>query len=270
MEHGRVVRNGILTCIFSSVAMLSIAIAPGADMSAKIIHVKGSARYSTGNNVWQPATVGTYLPAGSVIQTSTDNSFVDVALTVTSVGVSPNPVAFKPFIPSSQATTYTPMAADNVLRIWENTALGIDKMTMEDTGNGSVTETLLDLKQGRVSGVAKKISAASKYEIKLPNGVASVRGTVFELQAVGVVKVFNGSVMMAWVPQPGANVVTQLVVSGQKYDARTGEIKPLAPDETAGLDRLVADLVAFEAMAPTGIASDMTFNSLSPVAGEAP
>jgi hypothetical protein len=268
MDHGRVVRNGILTCLFSSVAMLSVPTASGADMDAKIIHVKGSARYSTGNNVWQPATVGTYLPAGSVIQTSTDNSYVDVALTVTSVGVSPNPVSFKPFIPSSHATAYMPMAADNVVRIWENTALGIDKMTRDDTGTGPVTETLLDLKQGRISGVAKKISAASKYEIKLPNGVASVRGTVFELQAVGVVKVFNGSVMMAWVPQPGASVVTQMVVSGQKYDARTGEIKPLAPEDNAGLDRLSTDLVAFEFNAPTGIAADQTFNSLSPVAGD--
>ena len=56
----------------------------------------------------------------------------------------------------------------------ENSALGIDKLTSMDTGSDSVTETQLDLKAGHIMGSVKKLSAASKYEVKIPNGVAGI------------------------------------------------------------------------------------------------
>lgn len=270
MEHVRAVTSGKFVWLVSLVAMASIAAAQGVDLSAKILRVKGSARYSTGNDVWQPIRVGTYLQPGSIIQTSADNSFVDVVVGVTPSEAPPSAAVFKPFAPSSYsgAISYKPTASENVFRIWENTTLGIDKLTMQDSGTGQITETMLDLKQGRITGVAKKISPASKFEIKLPKGVASIRGTTFELLAEGVVKCFTGSVMMAWVREPGANVVTQLVENHQKYDARTGEITPLPEDEGIAFDRLASELLVFEATsAPAGISSDLTFTALSPVEG---
>ena len=79
-----------------------------------------------------------------------------------------------------------------MVRIWENTLLGIDKLTETQTGADVVTETQLDLKAGHIFGTVKKMSAASKYEVKIPNGVAGIRGTVYDISAEGVVKVSVG------------------------------------------------------------------------------
>ena len=70
--------------------------------------------------------------------------------------------------------------------MWENTLLGIDKLTVTQTGADVVTETQLDLKAGHIFGMVKKMSAASKYEVKIPNGVAGIRGTVYDISAEGV------------------------------------------------------------------------------------
>src|SRR5262245_31898383 len=49
--------------------------------TATVVRKKGSARYSTGNNVWQPLKVGAVLRPGTVIQTSQERgSFVELAL----------------------------------------------------------------------------------------------------------------------------------------------------------------------------------------------
>src|SRR6185369_13740886 len=49
--------------------------------TAKVLRIKGSARYSTGNNVWQPLKVGAVVRPGTVIQTSIDKgAYVDLML----------------------------------------------------------------------------------------------------------------------------------------------------------------------------------------------
>lgn len=100
--------------------------------AAKVIRVKGPARYTTGNNIWQPLSVGTVLQAGTVVQTSTERgSYVDLVLGDENAAV-PQPVAYKPSIVSSRAASsmaYQPTAEQNVVRVWENSALGIDKLT---------------------------------------------------------------------------------------------------------------------------------------------
>jgi hypothetical protein len=61
----------------------------------------------------------------------------------------------------------------------------------------------------------------------LPNGVAGIRGTIYNLEASGVVQVLVGSVVLAYVGADG-NVVTQVVMGGQQFDAKTGQITPIA------------------------------------------
>src|ERR1051326_8157071 len=192
MKQSRNLINSLVACSIA-LAMVTSAVAQTAiDGGAKVIRVKGPARYTTGNNVWQPLRVGTVLRPGSVIQTSTEKgAFVDIVLGDVNAPM-PSPVVYKPYIPSSFAssTTYQPTAEQNVVRVWENTALGIDKLTAMQSGAEMVSETQLDLKAGRITGSVKKMSAASKYEVKLPNGVAGARGTVYDITAEGVVRVF--------------------------------------------------------------------------------
>ncbi|HYG35585.1 MAG TPA: hypothetical protein VEC99_12415, partial [Clostridia bacterium] len=152
MKHTRRLVNGLVACTIA-LAMVSTLAAQTVDSTAKVIRVKGNARYSTGNNVWQPLSVGTVLRPGAVIQTSTEQgAYVDVVLGDSSAAVV-SPVAFKPSIPSSySSTTYNPSAEQNVIRVWENSALAIDRLSAMNSGSDLVTETQLDLKQGRVTG----------------------------------------------------------------------------------------------------------------------
>ena len=85
--------------------------------------------------------------------------------------------------PSPVRGSPTSLAAEqNIVRMWENTLLGVDKLTFTQTGADVVTETQLDLKAGHIFGMVKKMSAASKYEVKIPNGVAGIRGTAVRHQ----------------------------------------------------------------------------------------
>lgn len=179
--------------------------------------IEGAARYTTGDNIWQPLRSGMVLRPGAVIQTA-QNSQVDLIFSEREVGPPPE-TTFGHLV-------YRPGEADvrqNVIRLRENTLLAIDKLSWEDTGADVVTETMLDLRAGRVFGSVKKQTAGSKYEIKIPAGVASIRGTVFELSADGIVSVYAGTVVMAYM-QPDGTVATRIIVAGQRFNLRTGEL----------------------------------------------
>jgi hypothetical protein len=265
-------RNLISRLFVSAIAFAMVSTLSAQTIgSAKVIRVKGPARYTTGNNIWQPLSVGTVLQPGSVVQTSTERgSYVDLVLG-DEAGAVAQPVVYKPSIVSSMAASsraYQPSADQNMVRVWENSALGIDKMTSMQTGADTVTETQLDLKAGRITGSVKKMSAASKYEVKLPNGVAGIRGTTYDISADGVVKVYVGSVVVAVVDPKTGNVVTQVVSGGQQYDTRSNQLTPLsAADMEAGT--VFAGTVTYVPTSiPTTFASDRTIVTVSPVLGQ--
>jgi hypothetical protein len=238
-----------------------------ADGAAKVVRIKGSARYMTSSTGWQPLKVGAVLTPGTIIQTSTEkDSFVDLVLGDGNAPVA-SPAVYTPAIPNSMnpSFTYQPSAEQNVVRVWENTALGIDKLSAMHTGADVVTETQLDLKQGRISGSVKKMSAASKYEIKLPNGVAGIRGTVYDISADGIVRVLVGSVVVAWVDSKSGNVVTQVVMGGQQYDARTAQITPLAQTDIKTFDKIMGSVRSAGNLPPITMAADRTVRHVSPV-----
>jgi hypothetical protein len=142
----------------------------------------------------------------------------------------------------------------------------IVNLTGVDTGADRVSETLLDLKQGRISGTVKKLSAASKYEVKLPNGVAGIRGTIFDIQAAGVIKVYVGSMVVAWVDPATQQVTTQTVMGGQSYDVISKQVSLLPPESMSDLAELSANLqVGQISPAVTTLATDRTVVGMSPV-----
>jgi hypothetical protein len=221
--------------------MVSTLAAQSFDQSAaKVVRLKGAVRYSTGNNDWKPLKLGDVVKPGTAIQTAAD-SRVDLVL-----GDASAPVAR--LVPSDMIT-YQPMAEQNMVRLWENTLMGVDKLTAMGAGMDVVTETQLDLKAGHITGSVKKMSAASKYEVKLPNGVAGIKGTIYECYAEGVIKVREGSVVVAY---PGANgaIVTQAIMSQQMFDIRTGILSPLPDPDRTGMDSIIRELQAGLFMQP--------------------
>lgn len=195
---------------------------------AKVVRLKGAARYVSGSKEGQLLKVGDLIPPGTAIQTA-EKSRVDLVLGEGSAPVGGPPAA-------GDMLTYTPTVEQNVVQVWENTLLGIDKLNITRTAGDEVTETQLDLKAGHIFGMVKKLSAASKYEVKIPNGVAGIRGTVYDISAEGVIKVLSGSVVLAYVGADG-QVQTQVVMSLQEYDAPSNTLKPLADINKTGMEK---------------------------------
>lgn len=269
MKNTRSLVNSLVACAIACAMVSTLAAQEG---GAKVVRVKGPARYSTGNNVWQPLKAGTVLKPGTVIQTGTESgSYVDLVLGDVNAPM-PQPAVYRPHIPNSMSTSmaYRPSAEQNVVRVWENSALGIDRLSAMRTGAELVTDTQLDLKMGRVTGNVKKMSAASKYEIKLPNGVAGIRGTFYDITAEGIVKVYVGSVVVAWVNPQTGNVQTQVVMGGQQYDARTQTLTSIPQAEMETFNSLVGTVAVVGVSEETTFASDKTIITVSPVEGPGP
>jgi len=207
--------------VLSVVALAMVASATAQQMieaGAKVVRIKGDARFATAANVWQPLKVGDTLKSGVIIQTAKD-SRVDLVLG--------DKTAEAPTVQKwGESISYSPEVEQDFVRIGENSVMAIDKLLVADTGADKVKETQLDLRAGRIFGTVKKLSAASKYEVKIPNGVAGIRGTVYDISADGVLSVLKGSVVIAY-QDGGGNVVTQIVVGGQAYDIRTGQFTPI-------------------------------------------
>lgn len=191
-------------------------------LAAKVLRIRGMARYSSDHKTWQIVKVGTILKPGSVIQTA-EKAVVDIRL-----GERVKP-AEKPTL--NNGKLYEPEEETaNIVRIFESSVVGIDKLTAQQTGMDSVEETQLDLRAGRIMGNVKKLASASKYEVKFPKGTITVRGTLYMLNASGVVNVLNGAIVISWT-MPDNSLATKLVSSGHRFDPNTGEMTeiPVGP-----------------------------------------
>ncbi|HVV02559.1 MAG TPA: FecR domain-containing protein [Verrucomicrobiae bacterium] len=266
MKNIKTFIGGLAVCAMLA-AMMSPALAQEVVQGkARVVRMRGHARVTTGGGVWHPVKVGEILNAGSIIQTDNHRgSYVDLVLgdgtaPIASVGANGPAAAATPILAS-----YQPRAEQNVVRVFENTALGIDKLTSMNTGADTVTDTQLDLKSGRIFGSVKKMSAASKYEVKLPNGVAGIRGTTYMISSDGTVQVSSGSVVLAWVSADGT-VTTKVVVGGQQFNPSTGEISPLAASALSLMHTIESDTRVFLFL-PTRFRVDRTVYHVSPVRG---
>jgi len=232
MKYTRSFLTGLLACGFV-LAMLSSAQAQTTkEGAAKVVRIKGSARYSTGGGVWQPLSVGDVLRPGTVIQSDREQgSYVDLVLGEGKVPAISGQVTgtTAPSAGGSAVAGGQAVGQQNTIRVFENTVLGVDKLTAVDTGADVVTDTQLDLRAGRIVGSVKKQSAASRYEIKLPNGVAGIRGTIYDISADGRIRVAQGTVVLSIVDSNG-NVQTRVINAGNEFDPRTDQILPLSAD----------------------------------------
>ena len=255
MKETRNLLNSLVLCGVT-LAMVSTLAAQTADQGvAKVVWLKGEARFSTGgNNDWQLLKAGDVVKPGMLIQTAS-GSKLDIVL-----GDGSAPVAQAA---SVSTISYRPTTEQNVVRIWENTLLGVDKLIKTHTGADLVTETLLNLKAGHITGTVKKMSAASKYEVKIPSGVASIRGTVYDLTAEGVLKILSGSGVMAY-PGPDGTPLTQVVNEMQQFDAHTGVLTALPEFDRVGLRTIVNQLLSGLSPVLTPVAADKTLLYVSP------
>lgn len=238
------------------------------DGIAKVVSLKGAGRYMTGAGTdWKPIKVGMVLKPGTVIQTAAD-SYVDIVLNnaKASQGLGSalsDEEASMATTSTSAPDNYKPKAIQDAIRIFENSVLSVDKLTVTKTGADVVSETQLDLKAGKIFGTVKKLSAASIYEVKVPNGVAGIRGTIYLIGADGSVNVLTGAVVMSFVFN-GA-VITKEVPAGFQFVPTTGQVIPITNPLLKQLIRLAQIFSKYIQFPPTTIFYDHTIYNVSPV-----
>jgi hypothetical protein len=203
-------------CVVALLAVATMTAQAAQERMAKVVRIKGSARASTGNNVWQPIKVGDTLGSGMIIQTAA-SSAVDIVFA--------EALDAAPKTSTSDYASFSPTVQRDIIRVQPDTVIAIEKLSATDAGGETVTETQLDLRSGRIIGSVNKVSAASTFEIKIPNGVAGIRGTLFSISALGVISVISGSVAAA-TPTPNGPKV-EVVQAGFEYDIPTGKISPI-------------------------------------------
>jgi hypothetical protein len=254
-----------------------LALAPGAAFAqppfqagfATIVRVQGEARYMLlGDTNWYPLVAGKVLGVGTIIQTSHDG-IVDMvlgkAIEFPQAAPVPDRIALAPDAKVRGMVSFKPAVEQNMIRMMGDTVLGLDELVISDTGLDTVSETELNLKYGRVFASVKKISAPSKYFIKIPAGVAGVRGTFFEIDASGWCAVLKHSVLLALADADGGTAPFT-INEGYQFDPATGQITPLPSNElnrlqeaATSLDTTYVSVVSFE--------NDGTSTFISPVTG---
>ncbi len=112
--------------------------------------------------------------------------------------------------------------------------LKFEALRSSSRGGQKVTDTKIDLRKGSILGNVKKLASASKYEVKTAKGVAGIRGTSFEISAVGIVRVATGELVFVTIPLTGGGPVkTFTIAAGSKLNAggQTPQVQPMSPGE---------------------------------------
>jgi hypothetical protein len=210
---------------------------------ATVVRVVGIASYSLGDDIWHPLLAGKYLPVGALIRTG-ENGVVDVvlgkAVEMPQAAWQPDHISLAPDAPVRGMVDYKPSTEQNVIRLTPDTMLAIDRLTVTDTGADTVSDTELDLRKGKIFASVKKLSGASQYLIKLPSGIAGVRGTKFSISADGTTVVFEstgGGVVLSLV-LPNGSTQTFVVTPGQSFDTTTDQLSAIQADLGAQLEDL--------------------------------
>jgi hypothetical protein len=153
------------------------------------------------------------------------------------------------------------------VRLSGGTTFKIDKLTVSDTGVDTVSDTELDLQKGRIFFSVKKLSAESKYLIKIPNGIAGVRGTLGTLGADGSCAVLSHSVLLSITGPDGQDPVI-LVEAGKQFNPVTGQLTPLSPELVTLLQQIATALdTLYLQIISVSISVDGTLTSVSSTSG---
>jgi hypothetical protein len=202
---------------------------------AQVRAIHGSARYSTGGGAWLDLTVGTTLYSGSTIQTAAE-SHVDLFLGINGP----------------------------VVRVAEDTQMGLDKLTYTDTGADAVIETQLNLTKGVLIGSVRKLAAASRYEIKTPAGVAGIRGTDYVITHTLMLFIIKGLGHVAFILQDG-NILSESVSTGEVF-VPPGTKRMITKEEYDRWSPIIIALLTEAGVDPSTINQNTIF--VEPVTGE--
>jgi hypothetical protein len=214
---------GILGCL--AVALAGSALAQDAvPATIRVVHVQGPVRCSVdGGNTWKMLKTGEMLRPGVLVQTAKVKSSVDFQLG----GLG----ALK-----GRAAWDAPDA--NLVRLYTNSALEIKNVAANATDAGRVQDVNLDLRTGQVLAQVAPGAPDTHYVMTFATGAvgktpapSETAPTAFVLNASGDMAVLSGSMLMANAANADTDVHSQPVSSGEKFEAATGKVSKLSPED---------------------------------------
>lgn len=208
MKRIQFLLKSLIACSLVLAGFAANLVAAPIQKSAEVRRVEGVAKYSVGQGPWLTLVKGTELPVGAIVQTGPD-SIVDLWLSDCSGAV----------------------------RLSPNTVIRFDKILLIPGGAGD-TETQLNVRSGEVTGRIKKLSKASHFDIKTPNGIAGIRGTDFSIR---VEKLPDGTFKITFTSVDG-QVVIAAIVNGQVETVALNTNESWVPG--GNIEQVAADLIA--------------------------
>jgi hypothetical protein len=176
----------------AALAAFGAVLAQAETISAKV--QKGTAEYSVDGKSWENAQQGTLVPEGAAIRTKA--SPVDLYLG----------------------------ANGPLLRVCQNSEVTVSALNREKGAGEAIANTEVKVQKGRVVGLATKVNAASRYEVKTASTATSIRGTKFAATSCGTVTVKEGLATVLYTAVAGATAA--------KFDVRDGLV--FEPQGNAG------------------------------------
>jgi hypothetical protein len=239
-----------------------------------VVGVQGEARYSTDGKAWHPIVIGKILRQGAVLETAS-GSTVDLVISGTPVALPESSSAPSSWPALSAApdpnirgyAAFKPMSEQNVVRMQGNTMLAVDQLSVINTGADTVGNTELDLRAGNIFTSVKKLNASSQFIVKLPNGVAGIRGTVASFGANDDVECFRGEITLV-IMGPDGKLIKKSIEGGFKYDPATGRIFDMSRSMLEALREFGID--ARTLIAEVVVIKDETVVYISPTQGRHP
>jgi hypothetical protein len=202
--------SGMVAFLYLSPASAEIQ---SGEVLVKAVH--GVATYSTDHVTWRPLQPDLILKRGAVLKTGAD--------------------ATADLVMEDSGTA---------LRMTPDTELEVARLNTELAGEQLVTETTLNLKSGAIIGSQRKLSKPSRFDINIPGGVATIRGTEYLVRADGAVTCVSGEVEVKYTA-PGKHNQTTFesakVPAGYSFNPATGRV---VPTTSAYLKNIIADVNA--------------------------
>jgi hypothetical protein len=258
---------------------LALAVTPAGAESipqvVQVVKVDGSAQYSTDGHTWQTLHEGDVLNSGSVIRTA-ERSVVDVMLGEPgSAGESfqgpnlmlePGGGAALPGAGGGASGGGAEEQKANIVRIFQSTVLAVDKLTMDRTGVDEVSETQLDLRAGQIMMNVKKLSKDSRFEIKVPNGVAGIKGSGGALSSTCNAAWLVGLLQIEHVKADGT-LASATCGPGQKFDSSNDTVSDMNDVEKGQYFNIFNQLQSAGGAGPSTSSKCVVYNNRTPELG---
>lgn len=202
-----------------------VALAAGAQAavekgSARVVGVQGNAEYSVDGSTWTALKRGELLREGTMVRT-TGASGADLDLG----------------------------RNGSALRVMPDSVVAFSALTYEETGVETVVNTQIDLRTGRVVGNVQKLASTSKYEIKAPKAVATIRGTRYDMSASGRLVVAEGSVVVVAYREDGSTV-TRVVNANEVFSPASGVVTPATEADLSDVGGSASSIPGIAALPP--------------------